>query len=192
MTLVQTNMIPDGIAAAPGLAFESDPSTGFFKKAGGQIGITASGTEVGVIGANGLAGGVQCAEVTFTEDGGGTYTGTVEVPAGATLVDIVVHATALWTAGTSATMDVGDDDPNGYFASVNLKATDLLAGESLSFANAGGKAGAKIANSHVIDRYSASARDITGVIVSSGAGTAGRTRMTVYWSIPTAVAAVKS
>jgi len=82
-------------------------------------------------------------------------------------------------------MDVGDvADPDGYFIGVNLKATDLLAGESLSFALAGGKAGAYIANSQVSPRYSATARVVSGIVVSVGAGTAGRTRMTVVYHLP--------
>lgn len=129
----------------------------------------------------------QCAEVTYTENGAGTYTGSVSVPAGATITDIIVNGVALWTAATSASMVVGDAaDPDGYFTAVDLKATDLLAGESISFALAGGKAGAYIANSQVSPRYSASARTVSGIVTSVGAGTAGRTRMTVYWSLPTA------
>lgn len=133
---------------------------------------------------------LQCAEVTFTEtSGAGTYTGEVVVPAGATLHDIVINGVALWDNAGAVSMDVGDDtDPNGYFAGVDLKATDLLAGESLSFALAGGKAGAYIANSQVSPRYAAAQRTITGTVVTaSTGGTAGRTRMTVVWSKPTAV-----
>lgn len=139
---------------------------------------------------------VQAKEVTFTEANAGTYTGAVVLPAGATLLDVIVNGVALWTAGTSATMKVGDgSDDDGYFTAVNLKATDLLAGESLSFANAGGKAGAYIANSQVSPRYSATARTISGVVTSVGSGTAGRTRMTVVFSAPSgdfSTASVKS
>lgn len=135
----------------------------------------------------GVAGSpVVSAERTFTETGAGTYTGAVVVPAGATVLDILVNAVALWDAVTSATMIVGDTDDDGYYTAVNLKATDLLAGESISFALAGGKAGAYIANSQVSPRYSATARTINGIITSVGAGTAGRTRMTVIWSKPVA------
>lgn len=126
-------------------------------------------------------------EVTFTEAGAaGVYTGSVPVPAGATIHDIIVNGVALWTAGTSALMDVGDvTDPDGYFTQVDLKATDLLAGESISFSFAGGKAGAYIANSQVSPRYSASARIISGIITTVGTtATAGRTRMTVIYSQP--------
>lgn len=137
---------------------------------------------------------VQAVERTFAENGAGTYTASVDLPAGATLLDIIVNGVALWAAATSAAMDVGDTaDPDGFFAAINLKATDLLAGESLSFALAGGKAGAYIANSQVSPRYSATARTITGVVTSVGAGTTGRTRMVVLYSVhPTPVAAVKS
>lgn len=132
---------------------------------------------------------VRAVEVTFTETtGAGTYTGSVVLPAGATLLDIIVNGVALWTATTSATLIVGDGtDPDGYYIGVDLKATDLLAGESLSFALAGGKAGAYIADSQVSPRYSASARTISGVVTTVGAaGNAGRTRMVVVYVLPTA------
>lgn len=137
--------------------------------------------------------GVHAEMVTFTEDGAGTYTGSVTVPANATILDIVVDGVALWAAGTSATMTVGDaGNASGYYAAVNLKATDLLAGESISFALAGGKAGAYIANSQVSPRFSTSARTISGVVTSVGAGTTGRTRMTVLYALPRVKAATKA
>lgn len=131
---------------------------------------------------------VQAAEATFTEtDGAGTYTGTIALPAGATLLDVIINGVALWMATTSATLIVGDGtDDDGYYTGVNLKATDLLAGESLSFALAGGKAGAYIANSQVSPRYSATARNIIGKVTTVGAaGNAGRTRMTVLYTVAT-------
>lgn len=127
---------------------------------------------------------VKSQEVTFTEVGGAlTYTGSVTIPAGATILDIIVNGVALWDNAGAVTMKVGDvADDDGYYTGVNLKATDLLAGESLSFALAGGKAGAYIANSQVSPRYSASERVISGIITTaSTGGSAGRTRMTVTW-----------
>lgn len=136
---------------------------------------------------------VEAIEVDFTEAGAGTYTGAVAVPAGATILDIIVSGVALWAAGTSASLEVGDGtDPDGYYTAVNLKATDLLAGESLSFALSGGKAGAYIANSQVSPRYAAAARTITATVVSVGAGTTGRTRVTVIFALPTSTAATKA
>ena len=138
---------------------------------------------------------IQTKEVTYTETGAGTYTGTVALPAGATIIDIIVHATAVWDAATSAVMEVGDTDPDGFYTAVDLKATDLLITESLSFAKAGGQEGVYITATHVLSRYSASARSIIGSVVSVGAGTAGRTRMTVIFSAPVAgdiAAAVKT
>jgi len=126
---------------------------------------------------------------SFTETAGaGTYTASVSLPAGATVLDIIIDGIALWTAATSATMKVGDvADDDGFFTAVNLKATDLLAGESLSLESAGGKAGAYVANSQVSPRYSASARTISGVVTTvGGSGTAGRTRMTVIYTAPRA------
>lgn len=135
---------------------------------------------------------IVCVERTFTETGGAaTYTGAVDLPAGATLLDIIVNGVALWDNAGAVTMIVGDgDNDDGYYAAVNLKATDLLAGESLSFALAGGKAGAYIANSQVSPRYSATARTISGVITAaSTGGSAGRTRMLVVYALPLATAA---
>lgn len=143
---------------------------------------------------NGLAI-VRAQEVTFTETGGAlTYTGSVAIPAGSTIYDIVVNGVALWDNAGAVTMKVGDaGTDNGYFTGINLKATDLLAGESLSFDQAGGKAGAYIANSQVSPRYSASARVISGIITTaSTGGSAGRTRMTVIWIEPAATAAATS
>ncbi len=139
---------------------------------------------------------VVAKEVTFAENGAGTYTGAVAIPAGATILDIAIHGDVLWAAGTSATLKVGDAaDDDGFFTGVNLKATDLLAGESISFDNAGGKAGAYIANSQVSKRYDAAARVVSGIVTSVGAGTSGRTRMTVVYALPLAadvVAATKA
>lgn len=130
--------------------------------------------------------------ITFAETvGAGVWTGSVNVPAGAFLVDIIVHAVALWDSETSAAMIVGDvADPNGFFDAINLKATDLLVGESISFSHAGGKHGADldVADGHVRRRYLVGARVISGEITKVGdTGSAGRTRMTVYYSLPTTV-----
>lgn len=151
-------------------------------------GATVSADEINLL--DGVTGAlVQAHEVLFTENGEGTYTGSVTLPAGATLHDILINGVALWTAATSAVMKVGVNggDDDGYYTGINLKATDLLAGESLSFALAGGKAGAFIANSQVSPRYYAAQTVIDGVVTSTGAGTAGRTRMVVIFSVPQAV-----
>jgi len=135
--------------------------------------------------------------VLFTEAGAGTYTGAVTLPAGAIIQDVVVHAIALWAAATSAVLNVGDvADPDGIYAAVNLKATDLLAAESISFAFAGGKQGADLdvagTGFHVRRRYLATERVVSGVIVSVGAGTTGRTIMSVLYTVPSTAASVKS
>lgn len=135
------------------------------------------------------AGCVHAIEATFVETAGaGVYTAAIPVPAGATILDIIVNGVALWNPATSATLLVGDAaDDDGYFDVVDLKATDLLAGESLSFAQAGGKAGAYIANSQVSPRYSATDRVIAGIVTTvGGSGTTGRTRLTVIYHLPVA------
>jgi hypothetical protein len=49
-----------------------------------------------------LPGSIQTQTVRFVETGAGTYIGKFQLPDYAILLDIVVTADALWTAGTSA------------------------------------------------------------------------------------------
>ena len=131
-------------------------------------------------------------EVTFTETGGAlTYTGSVNVPAGAYLVDVIVHAVAVWDNAGAVTMKVGDvADDDGIYTGINLKATDLLAGESICLAAAGGKQGADLDDfaapgSQMRRRYLSTARVISGIITTaSTGGSAGRTRMVVAYTFP--------
>lgn len=135
-------------------------------------------------GNNAVPAGVLRKSMFFTEAGAaGVYSASVVLPAGSTVQDIIVNGIALWTAGTAATLIVGDTtDPDGFYTAVNLKATDLLAGESISFALAGGKAGAYIANSQVSPRYSATARTISASVTTTGTtATAGRTQVDVIY-----------
>jgi hypothetical protein len=132
---------------------------------------------------------VQAQSARFEEDGAGVYTANFTLPGGATLVDIIVEAEALWTAATSALLDIGDTaDPDGYYSAVDLKATDLLAGESLSIGSTqtrGGDNGAYLTvgtSTHISRRFSSADRVISAVVTSVGAGTAGRTRVTVVYT----------
>jgi hypothetical protein len=179
-----------------GLTIDGTALTATAAELNALSGATATAAELNKVdGIASTAYVVVSEERTFTETAGaGVWTGAVSVPAGATLLDIIINGVALWDSQTSATMKVGDTDDDGFYTGVDLKATDLLAGESLSFALAGGKAGAYIANSQVSPRYSATARTINGIITKVGdTGTAGRTRMTVVYalSLATPTAATK-
>jgi len=46
-----------GTAALPGMAFGSDPDSGFYRKASNTIGISVGGVEVGTISSDGITGG---------------------------------------------------------------------------------------------------------------------------------------
>lgn len=141
------------------------------------------------------AGMIFATTLTFVETGGAaTYTGSVVLPVLSTIHDIIVNGVALWDNAGAVTLKVGDTDDDGFYTGVNLKATDLLAGESLSFALAGGKAGAYIANSQVSPRYSAAERTINAIITAaSTGGSAGRTNVVVIWSaVPNPKAATKA
>jgi hypothetical protein len=140
---------------------------------------------------------LQSQEVVFREANGsaaGTYTGTIQLPAGATLVDLIVQQDALWDAGTSASLKVGDTvDDDGFFTAVDLKATDLLADESVNLnGRSGGVEGAFVAGTltHITDRRKATAalNQIIGVVTTVGTlGTAGITRLIAVYSVATAV-----
>lgn len=140
-------------------------------------------------------GHVLVQQFLFTEDSTNTtYTASATIPAGSVLLDVIVHGIALWTAGTSASAIVGDvANDDGIFVISDLKATDLLAGESISAAGgtgtSGGEEGADIVATHWNRRYLSTERVISMVVTKSGAGTAGRTLFTVVYTDPTNVVA---
>src|SRR3954466_11933307 len=125
---------------------------------------------------------VVAAEVTVTETtGAGVFTGSIAVPAGATLLEVAVHGEALWDTGTSATGKVGDvADDDGIFTGIDLKATDLLAGETIGASGgrhtAGGKHGADLTADAWNRRYLSTERVISLIVTTVGVGTLGRTR----------------
>lgn len=142
--------------------------------------------------------------VLFTEDATSlTHTGTVVIPAGATLIDIIVVPQVLWTGGT-VTWTCGDaNSANGWFTATNLKATDLILGERLQAAEAtrwGGVNGTYLVSAtgrfgqqstNMIGGYCPTAYSVIGVVtVITPATTAGRLRMTVLWSLGQAIAPV--
>src|SRR5688572_18250094 len=73
----------------------------------GQEGTELSSTELTLL--NGVTGGlVEVHERTFTEtSGAGEYTASVVVPAGAYLIDVIVHGVAVWDNAGAVDMDVG-------------------------------------------------------------------------------------
>jgi hypothetical protein len=145
--------------------------------------------------------------ITFTEDASSTsHTGTVEIPAGSTLHNIQFVNTVLWTGGT-AVINIGDDDDaNGWFAALNCKATDLLVGEVLDISNAenwGGKQGVylvagtgrkgRVTSGVDSGVYYGAASEVIGVMtVGTPATTAGRSLMTVTYSVGTVTAATSA
>ena len=141
--------------------------------------------------------------ITFIEDASSTvHTGTVVIPAGATLHNIQVTSSVLWT-DSDAGLIVGDaQDPDGWFADTDLAATDLAVGEVLDISNAenwGGRNGAYLvaatgrkgqATATASGVYYSSASSVIGVVaVATPSGTAGRTFMTVTYSVGTVTAA---
>ena len=117
----------------------------------------------------------------------GVHTVAIQVPAYSILLDVGIIGVALWNQGTSAGLIAGDaDDDNGFIVSTDMKATDLLAGESIwvgsGTALAGGKIGAYIANSQwtigsgVAPQYNTASRVVTFTLTTVGtAATTGET-----------------
>lgn len=146
-------------------------------------------------------------KVAFVEDATSvTHTGTVPIPAGATIHDIIFTTTVLW-ADTASTVIIGDsDDPDGYFASTDLDATDLLVGEVFSIhggvqtwggklgvylVSATGRMGSAVAGNSGL--YYGVANSIIAVVaVTTPSGTAGRSFLTVAYSVGETIAAVSA
>ncbi len=163
-------------------------------------GFTGDVADLNSLAGVGAVGQVISEMVTFTENTvNGTFTGTIVVPAGSYLIDVIVHSVALWNDGAGATMIVGDTaDPNGFFDAIDLRATDLLAGEQISMGITGGKEGADFdggesAGDHLRRRYLSGARNVIGVVTATTKdGTTGVTHMVVVYVTPTNVAATAS
>lgn len=138
-------------------------------------------------------------QVAFVENATSTiHTGTVVIPAGSTLLDIIVTPQVLWTGGTVAFTCGDANSANGWFTSTNLKATDLILGERLQASNAnnwGGVNGAYLTtagrfgqqSANMIGGYCPNAYSVIGVVtVTTPATTAGRTFMSVLYMTGTA------
>lgn len=141
---------------------------------------------------------VQTEERTFVETAnGGTYTGTVVVPVGATVLDVIWRNTALWTASVSASVVVGDgDDPDGYIAATDLKAAPLadVLGARYGFSSKETLGATIGVYKGGAGKYCAAQKTITATVttVDAGAGTAGRSRLLVVYATPTSVEASKA
>jgi hypothetical protein len=145
---------------------------------------------------------VKVAGGTITElDGDATYSISVTLPAGAVLLNFVITGIALWTAGTSATLIVGDTaDPDGFFTGVNAKTTpavgtsltpDTVPGGTGDGAYLGDTNGEFVGPASAnFGRVYTAGSIITATVTKVGTGTAGRTGFHVFYALPEAVAQV--
>lgn len=142
--------------------------------------------------------GVFSSQAYFVETGAGTYNANFFLPANALILMLWAYAHALWTAATSASLVCGDYtdagvaiDADGFIAATDLKATDLLAGQSITLLGAGqgGKAGAYNSgtNTHWDQVSSLNDRYIRFTVTSVGAGTGGRTRVGLSYILPISI-----
>lgn len=149
------------------------------------------------------AGVVVAQEAAFTQVAGNkTHTATFTIPAGATILDVIVTNTAVWDSGTTAVLNIGTSgDPDSFFAAVDLK-TVPAAGKSINFAHPGasnggasvpeidGGAGNTQLGATNAFLYKATAQTVTAVVVDTNvSGAAGRTRVTILYSLPPTVIA---
>lgn len=144
--------------------------------------------------------------VSFTEDGSTVYTATVEVAAGTLVHDVGFANTVLWDDSGAVALIVGDDDDdNGWFASTNLKATDLVPGEVLAAADDGTWGGVEGAYLTAAGRrgrttagvdsgwyFGAASEIIFKVTAANGDGSAGRSFGWVRYSVPTFTASTNT
>jgi hypothetical protein len=143
--------------------------------------------------------------VNFVETAAGTlHAGTVPIPAGAVLHDIMVSNDVYWAATGAVSLTVGDTaDADGYFVATDLKATDMVPGEVYSIRGGtaawGGKNGAYLvsatgrsgpASTNFGFHYVAASNIVIAITVATPAATAGRTSVSVVYSVPTVIAPV--
>ena len=147
-------------------------------------------------------GAVTCLETLFTQTAAtATHTATFPIPAGATILDIWVTNSVVWNSGTTAVLNIGLVDTDCFFAAIDLK-TVPAAGKSMNLAFPGASNGG--ASVPEIDAgagntqlgatnglfYNAAAQSLTAVVVDTNvSGTNGRTRVTVLYSLPSAIIA---
>jgi hypothetical protein len=142
-----------------------------------------------------VAGGV-ITELT----GDGAYSISVTLPAGAVIIDILVTGVALWTAGTSATLIVGDSvDDDGFITACDVKSAPAVGSTFSLFSEAamGTVDGAYLNTDSIVGPtstnfglYYADGSTIKAKVTKSGSGTAGRTAFHVVYALPETVAQV--
>ena len=141
-------------------------------------------------------------EAAFTQTAANaTHTATFEVPAGATIIDIIITSVAVWDSDTSTVLKMGIGDDDCFFTGLDLK-TIPGAGKSINFSHPGDAEGASIPK---IDGgvgatqlgatngflYKATAQSVVAVVTDTNvSGVAGRTRVTLIYTLPQAVTPV--
>jgi len=149
------------------------------------------------------AGAVRIVGGAFVESDGsaaGTYNLDVFIPAYAVILDVICFTNVVFGAGTSAVLDVGTwsvdsgvidtvIDVDDIFDAVNVKATDLVHGESISLNFAGGKhgnmAGVVATQDAMIDQVDIVDRFVKFQLVTVGTvATTGRVYTYIVYGVP--------
>jgi hypothetical protein len=131
----------------------------------------------------------------------GTWNCDTFIPAYGVVLDVIVHAEEVWTAGTTAVLNAGmytvdadgvisaEEDLNGIYAAIDLLATDLTKGQSLTFNRAGGKGGAMLTedtSTHLLDIVGDTDRILRVSVTTTGTVTTalGETYVYVIYAVP--------
>lgn len=129
------------------------------------------------------------------EDGETSYDGKLWLPTNSILLNVIVYQVALWTDTGAVTMNVGlydtsgtAIDADGIYTGVNMKATDLLADEMLTFYRQGGVGGAFLTagtNTHLTDLFLPNGAELRAAITAAnGDGSAGDTYVFAEYAKP--------
>lgn len=133
-----------------------------------------------------------------------THTATFNIPAGSTLLDIILVPVVQWTGGTAAFTCGDANAATGWFTTISLKSNTLPLGERLvasdelhwksvngSYLVSSGAFGR--ASTTMIGGYCPIATTVIGVVtVTTPATTVGRTSMTVIYSRGRKVSVVRA
>jgi hypothetical protein len=148
----------------------------------------------------------QTAQLTFTQTAGdGTYTGSVALPAGAVLLDIIVANGADWDG--AAFLEIGDGgDAQGFLLGAEIQSggatwNDGVARPFVGLASSlflrESVVGTQLGNYYDNTTQSTvrsypSGGTITATVTQTGGTTVGRTGVTVVYAVPPATAATKA
>jgi hypothetical protein len=148
------------------------------------------------------SGVVVAQEALFTQVAGNkVHTAAFSIPAGATILDVLVTNVTVWNSDTSAVLKAGLTDDDCFFAAMRLDSGVMAAGLTANMVwtaafqgaavpaiDGGGANDARGVTNGFL--YNAAAVTLNAIVTDTNVtGTDGRTRVTVLYSLPSSVIA---